>query len=80
MIYCHMSSEIIQSLNYDNYDDFQHVDFVFSQKFISLFWGLFNDKNDFFFFFFGLKCPKVEEITRHFKKRNAYKCEQAFHF
>jgi hypothetical protein len=34
----------------------------------------------FFFFFFGLKCPKVEELTRHFKKRNAYKCEQAFHF
>jgi hypothetical protein len=35
-----MSSEIIQSVaydNYDNYDDFQ-------KKFISLFWGLFNDK------------------------------------
>jgi len=29
----------------NNYDDFQHVNFIFSQKFISLFWGLFNDKN-----------------------------------
>jgi hypothetical protein len=43
--YCHMSSEIIQSVAYDNnYDDFQRVNFIFSQKFISLFWGLFNDK------------------------------------
>jgi hypothetical protein len=44
MIYCQMSSGIIQSLNYDNYDDLQHFDFIFSQKIISLFWGLFNDK------------------------------------
>jgi hypothetical protein len=29
----------------NNYDDFQRVNFIFSQKFISLFWGLFNDKN-----------------------------------
>jgi hypothetical protein len=27
-----MSSEIIQSEAYDNYDDFQHVHFIFSQK------------------------------------------------
>jgi hypothetical protein len=39
-----MSSEIIQSVTYDNYDDFQHVNFMFSQIFISLFWGLFNEK------------------------------------
>jgi hypothetical protein len=32
-----MSSEIIESVAYDNYDDFQHVNFVFSQNFISLF-------------------------------------------
>jgi hypothetical protein len=31
---------------YDNYDDFQHVNFTFSQNFISLFWGLFNDETD----------------------------------
>jgi hypothetical protein len=33
-----MSSESIQSVAYD-YDDFQHVNFIFSQIFISLFWG-----------------------------------------
>ncbi len=27
-----MGSEIIQSVAYDNYDDFQHVNFIFSQK------------------------------------------------
>jgi hypothetical protein len=37
-------AEIIQSVAYDNnYVGFQHVNFLFSQKFISLFWGLFND-------------------------------------
>jgi hypothetical protein len=41
-----MSNEIIQSVAYDNYDDFQHVNFVFSQIFISLFWWLFNDEID----------------------------------
>jgi hypothetical protein len=41
-----MSTEIIQSVTYDNYDDFQHVNFIFSQNFISLFQGLFNDKTD----------------------------------
>jgi hypothetical protein len=32
-----MTSEIIQNVAYDNYDDFQHVKFIFSQNFISLF-------------------------------------------
>jgi hypothetical protein len=41
-----MSSEIIQNVAYDNYDDFQHVDFIISQNFILLFWGLFNDETD----------------------------------
>jgi hypothetical protein len=41
-----MSSEIIQSVTYDKYDDFQHVNFIFSQNFISLFWGLSNDKTN----------------------------------
>jgi hypothetical protein len=27
----------------DNYDDFQHVNSIFSQIFISLFWAIFND-------------------------------------
>jgi hypothetical protein len=27
-----MSSEIIQSVAYDNYDDFQHVNLIFSQN------------------------------------------------
>jgi hypothetical protein len=30
-------NEIIQSVAYDNYDDFQHFNFIFSQNFISLF-------------------------------------------
>ncbi len=41
-----MSNEIIQSLAYDNYDDFQHINNIISQIFISLFLGLFNDKSD----------------------------------
>ncbi len=41
-----MSSEIIQGVAYDNYDDFQHVNFILPQNFISLFWGLFNDTTD----------------------------------
>jgi hypothetical protein len=32
-----MSSKIIQIVAYDNYDDFQYVNFIFSQNFISLF-------------------------------------------
>jgi hypothetical protein len=41
-----MNSEIIQSVAYDTHDDFQHVNFIFSQIFISFFWGLFNDETD----------------------------------
>jgi hypothetical protein len=42
-----MSSEIIQSVACDNYDDdFQHANFIFSQNFISPFLGLFNDETD----------------------------------
>jgi hypothetical protein len=32
-----MNSEIIQTVAYDKYDDFEHVNFIFSQIFISLF-------------------------------------------
>ncbi len=39
-----MRCEIIQGVAYDTHDDFQHVNFTFSQNFISLFWGLFNDE------------------------------------
>jgi len=35
-----MSSEITQSATYDNDNDFQHVNFIFAQNFISLFWGI----------------------------------------
>jgi len=41
-----MSSEIIQNITYDNYDHFQHVNFMFSQIFMSLFSGLFNDETN----------------------------------
>jgi hypothetical protein len=37
LYYGDMSSEIILSVAYDNYDNFQHVNFIFSQNFISLF-------------------------------------------
>jgi hypothetical protein len=38
MIYydSHMSTEIIQNVFDDNCDDFQHVNFIFSQKFTIL--------------------------------------------
>jgi hypothetical protein len=41
-----MSNEIIQSVAYDNSDDFQHINIIFSQNFISPFLGLFNDETD----------------------------------
>jgi hypothetical protein len=41
-----MSNEIIQNVAYDTYDDFQHVNFIFSQNFISQFWGLLNDETN----------------------------------
>jgi hypothetical protein len=47
MIYCHMSSEIIQSVAYVNCKlIWNNINFMFSQKFISLFSGLFNDESD----------------------------------
>jgi len=44
--YCDMSNEIIKGVTYYNYDDFQHLNFIFPQNFISLFWGLFNDETN----------------------------------
>jgi hypothetical protein len=41
-----MSSEIIRSVAYNNYDDFQYVHFILSQIFISLFWESYNDETD----------------------------------
>jgi hypothetical protein len=41
-----MSSEIIRSVAYNDYDDFQYVHFILSQNFISLFWELYNHKTD----------------------------------
>jgi hypothetical protein len=38
--------KLFKSVKNHNYDEFQHVDFMFSQNFISLFWGLFDDKTD----------------------------------
>jgi hypothetical protein len=42
-----LNNEIIQNVTYDNYHDFQHANFIFSQNFIPLFWRLFNDEIDF---------------------------------
>jgi hypothetical protein len=41
-----MNNEIVQSVAYNNYDDFQHVNFIYSQNLIFLFWGLFNGKTN----------------------------------
>jgi hypothetical protein len=41
-----MSGEIIESVVDDNYDGFQHLNFIFSQNFILLFRGLLNDEID----------------------------------
>jgi hypothetical protein len=41
-----MSNEIIHIVAYDHYDDFQHINIIFSQNFISLFLGLLNDKTN----------------------------------
>jgi hypothetical protein len=32
LLYCDMSSEIIQCVAFNNYDDFQNVDFIFLHK------------------------------------------------
>jgi hypothetical protein len=53
-----MSNEIIQSVTYDNYDDFQHINVIFSQNFISLFLGLFNDETDLRIRYFNLWCAQ----------------------
>ncbi len=37
MILSYNSSEIIESVAYDNYDDFQHVNFIVSQKLVHYF-------------------------------------------
>jgi hypothetical protein len=44
--YCHTSSEIMQCLDCNNNDDFQHINFILSQKIVSLFWGLFNHETN----------------------------------
>jgi hypothetical protein len=44
--YCDTSSEIFKSLTYDNYNDFQHVNFIFSQNLISLFGRFFSDETN----------------------------------
>jgi len=41
-----MSSEIIQPIAYDNHDNLQHVNFIFSPNFILLFSGLFNNETN----------------------------------
>jgi hypothetical protein len=41
-----MSNEIIQIVAYDHYADFEHINIIFSQNFISLFLGLFNDETN----------------------------------
>jgi hypothetical protein len=43
--YCHMNNEIISIINYD---DFQHVNFIYvHKKFVSLFWfeDYFNEQS-----------------------------------
>ncbi len=44
--YCDMSGAIVQGVTSDNYDHFQHFNFIFSQSFISLCGGLSNDGID----------------------------------
>jgi len=39
-----MSNE--KFVDFDNYDDFQHINDIFSQNFISLYLELFNDVTD----------------------------------
>jgi hypothetical protein len=44
-----MHSDMIQNEAYDNYNDFQHANIIFSQNFISLFWGLLANNLGFWF-------------------------------
>jgi len=55
-----MSGEIIQRVVYDNYDDFQHVNFLISLNFLSLFGGLFNDETDIRVRYYLHKCCGVK--------------------
>jgi len=57
-----MSSEIIQNVAYDNYNNFQHVNFIFSQKFMSLSCGLFNDGIDLKIKYFATRVQKGASI------------------
>jgi len=41
-----MSNEIIQSVAYVIYSDFQYINFIFSENLVSIFWGLFNNETD----------------------------------
>jgi hypothetical protein len=58
-----MNSEIIQNVAYDNYDDFQHDNFIVSQNFISLFQGLFNDETD-LRVRYNISVENIHEIVR----------------
>jgi hypothetical protein len=53
---------------YDNYDDFHMSTSYFSQNFILLFWGLFNDESDLRVRVIpnlvGLRVPKVSEDNK----------------
>jgi hypothetical protein len=51
-----MRSENFQIVAYDHYNDFQLLSFVFSHKFVSVFYTLFNDETD----------PRLEyKFSRH---------------
>ncbi len=41
-----LSYEVVKILFYDNYNDFQNLNFMFSQNLVSLFRELFNGKTD----------------------------------
>jgi hypothetical protein len=75
-----MNNEIIQSITYDIYDDFQHVNSLFSQNFISLFWR-FNDEIDLKVRYFEIIVPpnnyKLRFLCDFGSKNNtqAEKCE-----
>jgi hypothetical protein len=64
-----MNSEIIQNVAYDNYDDFQHDNFIFPQNFISLFWGVFNDETD-----LSVRYPKQHLIQPVGQALRSYPC------
>jgi hypothetical protein len=56
VILSHKYSKYSQSVAYDNYDDFQHLNFISSQKFhLTILTIIFNDKTD----------PRVRYATQH---------------